>query len=89
LIEIGAGTGNNLYLFTRLGFRLTNIWTNELLDDRFEMLKINFPGIHCEKGYASTLSHNNKFDIVLQSTVFTSILDDDLNKPWQTKFLKW
>jgi len=80
LIEIGAGTGYNLYFFTRIGFALNNIWANELLDDRFETLKSNFPAIHCEAGDATLLNHPEVFDIVFQSTVFTSILDEHFKK---------
>lgn len=76
LMEIGAGTGNSLYFFTRMGFELKHIWANELLDDRYEVLRNNFPNIRYEAGDATFLKHNNTFDIVLQSVVFTSILED-------------
>lgn len=75
LMEVGAGTGNSLYFFSRAGFRLKHIWANELLDERFEVLRSNFPSIHIEPGDARLLRHENDFDIVLQSVVFTSILD--------------
>lgn len=76
LMEIGAGGGDNLFFFIRHGFKPENIWANELLGERFKILKHRFPGIHCVPGDASLLDKNNMFDVVLQSTVFTSILDD-------------
>jgi len=76
LMEVGAGTGNNLYFFTRLGFDRKHIWANELLDDRFEILRSKFPSIHFRSGDATQLKYIDKFDVLLQSVVFTSILDD-------------
>lgn len=79
-MEIGAGVGLNLYFFARMGFKLKNIWANELLEDRFEQLSSNFPGIHLEAGDASQLTYADKFDVILQSVVFTSILSDDFKQ---------
>jgi SAM-dependent methyltransferase len=76
LMEIGAGTGNNLAFFIRSGFVPTNIWANELLAGRVTTLKENFPGIHLEPGDAARIEHRDEFDVVLQATVYTSILDD-------------
>ncbi len=80
MMEIGAGTGQNIDHFLELGFRSANIWANELLEDRFLTLKENFPGIHADPGNASLLPYRNQFDLVFQSTVFTSILDEGLKK---------
>jgi hypothetical protein len=88
LMEIGAGTGKNLHHFLNLGFCPENIWANELLEDRFQILQSDFRGIHCEPGDASTLPYENKFDIVLQSTVFTSILDHSFKKKLADKLLE-
>jgi SAM-dependent methyltransferase len=81
-IEIGAGTGGNLFLFKRLGLKWENIYANELLLDRFELLKETFPNINVYKGDACEIDENlnNSFDIVFQSTVFTSILDSNFKE---------
>lgn len=79
-LEIGAGTGNNLPFFLDTGFNPENIWANELLDDRNEILRKNFPLIQHDHGDASQLKYHNKFDIVYQSVVFTSILDKKLKE---------
>jgi SAM-dependent methyltransferase len=93
LLEIGAGTGGNLFLFKRIGLKWENIYANELLPDRFEVLKDTFPKINTLEGDACDIENNteNSFDIVFQSTVFTSILTLDFkiklaNKMWS--FLK-
>jgi len=89
ILEIGAGTGVNLHFFKRLGFKWENINANELLSDRFEVLRNTFPQIRLFEGDACDIEINqeNTFDIVFQSTVFTSILDTTFkiklaNKMW-------
>lgn len=75
ILEVGAGTGYNLHFFNRIGIPWTNIWANELLEERTEILKSNFPLVNIISGDAMEIEINEKFDVVLQSTVFTSILD--------------
>lgn len=76
ILEIGAGSGNNLLFFQQLNIAPENIYANELLDDRVETLRKNLPGINIFPGNALQLNFKNEFNIVLQSTVFTSILDN-------------
>lgn len=89
ILEIGAGSGGNLFLFKRLGLPWENIHANELLPDRFEFLKRNLPGIHTYPGDACAIDEklNGTFDIVFQSTVFTSILDADFKQKLANKML--
>lgn len=78
LLEVGAGVGVNLSFFHSIGFKYTNIFANELLEDRFEKLKNNYPEITAIAGDASEIKLDRKFDVVFQSTVFSSILNDEL-----------
>lgn len=82
ILEIGAGSGGNLFLFKQIGFSWKNIFANELLPDRIELLKDNFPLVQIFEGDACEISEDlyGTFDIVFQSTVFTSILDFDFKK---------
>lgn len=75
ILEVGAGTGDNLYFFKRFGLKWENIYANELLPDRIEILEKNFPSLNIYKGDACDIATDKVFDIVFQSTVFTSILD--------------
>lgn len=77
-LEIGAGHGNNIYFFKNLGFLYENIFANELLEDRISVLKYNYPSIQVISGNALEISEfKNYFDIILISTVFSSILDNN------------
>ncbi len=81
VLEIGAGSGGNLLFFKRMGVTWTNLYANELLPERLKVLKENYPNIKVFEGDASEINHeDHKFDIVFQSTVFTSILNFDFKK---------
>ncbi len=75
-MEIGAGGGHNLPFFKSLGLRWENIHVNELLDDRVESIRSRFPTPNIYPGDALNLPFKSRFDIVFQSTVFTSITSD-------------
>lgn len=87
VLEIGAGNGTNAFMFESIGFQLNNISFNELLEDRIKAIENNFPNNKLYKGDAITIEIPEKFDIVFQSTVFTSILSNEsrvnlANKMW-------
>lgn len=80
LLEIGAGSGSNLLFFNKAGIPWKNIVANELLDDRVEQLRENCPEALVMPGDALELPFESEFDVVFQSTVFTSILSDAFRK---------
>lgn len=77
VLEIGAGQGGNIPLLLSLGFNETNIYVNELLPERVSALKRNYPNIKLFEGNALNINFDRKFDVVFQSTVFTSILSEN------------
>jgi len=89
VLEIGAGQGSGLQYFNKLGVPWENIWANELLEDRAAELKDNLPA-SCNLiiGDATQLDFQGDFDIVYQSTVFTSILDSSMKEQLANKMLK-
>ena len=88
LVEIGAGSGGNISGFLKMGFKLKNLVANELLDDRVEALKNNFPELEIYPGNVLEANFNQQFDVVFQSTVFTSILDKSLKQQIANKMLE-
>lgn len=82
ILEIGCGTGSNLLDLIRLGAAPENLTDNDLLEHRLKAAQKRLPaGVRLFCCEASTLHlPRESFDIVLQSTVFTSILDDALRK---------
>lgn len=80
ILEIGCGTGQWLRDFVKWGASPANITGLELLPDRVAAARrVCPPDVTLVCGSARALTFpDQQFDIVLQSTVFTSILDADL-----------
>jgi ubiquinone/menaquinone biosynthesis C-methylase UbiE len=78
LLEIGCGSGGNLLQFLRLGFSPENLVGNELLQDRINKARKKLPTeLILLPGNALDLTIQDcQFDIVFQSMVFSSILDE-------------
>ncbi len=79
LLEIGCGDGSNLLSFLKLGFKPENIAANELLSNRAararEILPAKAKVICCS---ALELEYSDEsFDVVYQSLVFSSILNEN------------
>lgn len=87
ILEIGAGGGDNLLYFHRLGVSWNNIYANELLDNRVEILKKRLLSINIYAGDVLDLDFERYFDIVFQSTVFSSILDFDFRRAVAIKMM--
>jgi ubiquinone/menaquinone biosynthesis C-methylase UbiE len=80
ILEVGCGTGHWLREFVNWGARPENITGIDLLADRVSKARRLCPiAIRIECANAAKLPFaNESFHLVLQSMVFTSILDPDL-----------
>jgi len=87
-LEVGAGFGNNLHFFLKSGLSPTQITANELIEKRLNVINQIFPNITIIPGNALEINSNiKKYDLILVSTVFTSILDDEYKKILAEKIL--
>jgi SAM-dependent methyltransferase len=91
VIEVGCGTGNNLLELLRIGFHPSNLVGNELLPERIALARLYIPeATQIMPGDALLLDINeHSFDIVYQSTVFTSLLDDHFQEMLAKKMWSW
>ncbi len=82
LLEIGCGNGANLLWFIRIGFSPHLLVGNELLPERAQIANNNTPkGLNIITGNALDIHYpENSFDIIYQSMVFSSILDDEFTQ---------
>ena len=78
LLEVGCGTGGNLLELLRLGFAPQHLMGIELLPDRLEQARHVLPAataLIVGDATAAAIAPAS-LDFVLQSTVFSSLLDD-------------
>ena len=82
LLEIGCGSGFNLIKMIELGFEPSNIVGNELISERASHAKKILPkDVKIIEGNALNLTlSSDSFDIVFQSTVFSSVLEHEVRK---------
>jgi len=80
MLEIGAGSGDNLFFFNRAGIFLKDIFANELVLERIEWLGKHFHKENIIPGNILTVNIDRKFDIIFQSTVFSSVLQPNDRK---------
>lgn len=91
LLEVGCGNGANLVEFMRLGFRPEHLVGNELLPERSdEASRLLPPLVRVVAGDATQMDlAAGSFDIVLQSTVFSSLLDDAFQQRLADCMWRW
>ncbi len=89
VLEVGCGYGDKLLELIQLGASPGNLVGNELLEDRRQAARTRLPeAVQLIPGDASQLGLPfESFDFVYQSTVFSSIVDNQLqealaNKMW-------
>jgi SAM-dependent methyltransferase len=82
LLEIGCGGGGEIARLIAMGLDPARIVGNELLPERLAAARARLPAeVRLIGGDASTIDlPNGSFDVVFQSTVFTSMLDEGLRE---------
>jgi ubiquinone/menaquinone biosynthesis C-methylase UbiE len=90
ILDVGCGTGQWLRDFIKWGARPENVTGIDLLPDRvIRARRLCPPGVHIQCASAAQLPFSDgTFDLVLQSTVFTSILDSDLKRRVATEMTR-
>jgi ubiquinone/menaquinone biosynthesis C-methylase UbiE len=90
VLEVGCGTGYWLREFIKWGARPEHIVGVDLLSERVAEAKRLCPEtVEIRCGSAAALSFPDKtFDLVLQSTVFTSILDFEMKRRIASEMLR-
>jgi SAM-dependent methyltransferase len=94
LLEVGCGTGCNLLEFLRLGFMPEHLLGIELLTASVERARRDLPAsvritLGDAAGAAGSLVPDASQDIVYQSTVFTSLLDDEFQQRLADRMWRW
>lgn len=91
LLEVGCGHGGNLLEFLRFGFLPENLSGSELLEERVKAARYSLPAattIHEGDSIAADIAHNSQ-DIVFQSVVFSSLLDNNFQQTLANQMWQW
>jgi ubiquinone/menaquinone biosynthesis C-methylase UbiE len=82
ILEIGCGTGDLLRDFVKWGARPENIVGIDLLPERVaEAIHLCPKAMEIHQGNAAILEFESEsFDVAIQSTVFTSVLDPNMKR---------
>jgi len=91
LLEIGCGRGGKILDLLQMGFSPGNLMGNELMEDNLEYAKKRLPqSVQLFSGDARALQlKESSLDIVYQSMVFSSILDDEFQEELANLMWKW
>jgi SAM-dependent methyltransferase len=94
LLEVGCGTGSNLLEFLRFGFKPEHLQGIELLTASVERARRELPvsvriTLGDAAGTAASFVPEASQDIVYQSTVFTSLLDDEFQQRLADRMWQW
>jgi len=90
-LEVGCGAGDNLLELLRLGFDPERLLANELLPERAAMARQRLPlATQLFEGDALSLPlPAASLDLVLQFTVFSSLLDDGYQQRLAAAMWRW
>jgi SAM-dependent methyltransferase len=91
VLEVGCGSGKNLLELLRFGFSPSLLTGVELLADRYAVARRTLPdATRLELGDATHLElESESQDIVLASTVFSSLLDDAFQERLADVMWRW
>ena len=91
LTEVGCGAGGNLLEMLRLGFAPEHLRGVELLPERFDVARRALPSaVELTLGDATQADIADvSQDLVLQSTVFSSILSDTVQQQLADAMWRW
>jgi SAM-dependent methyltransferase len=91
LLEVGCGAGDNLLELLRLGFAPSHLQGAELLPERLALARARLPAaLTLHGGDASRLAiAPASLDLVFQSTVFSSLLDDAFQQQLADAMWRW
>jgi SAM-dependent methyltransferase len=91
ILEIGCGTGDNLIEWLQFGATPARLAGNELLPDRLALARERLPAaVRLFPGDATQLAFPDaSADLVHQSTVFSSLLDDGFQQRLAQRMWAW
>ena len=88
-LDVGCGHGHLLSQFVTYGFRRAGLIGIDFLPERLERARKSYPALTFARANAAALPFADaSFGLVLQFTVFTSVLDDAMRRALASEMLR-
>ena len=89
VLDIGCGDGSALAKLVSYGFQPSNLFGVDINQDRIKAAISNFPSITFSPQDATELQYQDcEFDLVIESTMFVSLVDDNTSSKIATEMLR-
>lgn len=89
MLDVGCGTGDLLLDLIRYGARPEHLSGLDLMADRVSMAQVRLPTVALCVGDAASLPHpSQRFDIVFQMAMLSSVLDDQVRRQIAAELLR-
>lgn len=89
ILDVGCGAGQVLETFTQWGAEPTRLHGLDLMENRIEIARRLLPASHFHCGNAEGLPYGDeRFDLVMHFTVFSSILDKSMRRNLAAEMLR-
>lgn len=89
VLDLGFGSGNDIFTLIKSGFAVENISGVEVIEERFHHVKRIIPNLDIKLNNGFNIPfEDEKFDIVIQSTVFSSILNPQSRKELANEMIR-
>lgn len=89
ILDVGCGTGRWLRDFLNYGASPEDLYGIDLLEERVELARKLSPNINISAGDAACMEFGDEsFDIVMQSVVFTSVLELSMKRTMAAEMMR-
>jgi len=89
ILDVGCGGGGSLLRFLSLGFAPEQLYGIDILEERIDEGKKKYPNVNFVCDDATSMSfESNMFDLVLESTMFVQITDEQLSQKISEEMLR-
>jgi ubiquinone/menaquinone biosynthesis C-methylase UbiE len=89
ILDVGCGGGGSLTRFIQLGFAPNNLYGIDIIKERIDEARGKYPNLHFVCDNAISMPYeSNMFDLVMESTMFVQLTDEELSQKISQEMLR-
>ena len=89
ILDVGCGSGNSLAKFIQLDFPPDNLYGIDILEERVEEAHKKYPNLNLSYDDAASMTYDSDtFDLVMESTMFVQLTDEELSQRISQEMLR-